>query len=408
MFDSAIIQVAIGLIFVFSLLAILVTQINTIITSIFNMRAKELKSGLQDLITDKQLQARLLAHPLIRMVRVSVPSGVKMTVEAAEAIASSQETRVNYIPPKEFVEALIAELISDAEKGLYGELQQAIHALPSSTEKSQLRELLTNLDKRYSEETLREIHMVANQISDTGHREQLLLGIQAIETRIQKAGLKSDQLVPLLEGINQISDPNLRSALKTILKRVDDLAEAQAQLVDWFDDGMNRVSETYKSRLRFYSVLAAFVLAVVLNVDTFFLGRTLWEDPILRGAVVDAALEFDQSQVEDTSPTNPKTLRRQAEETQETIQNLLELQLPIGWQFTPVDQQMIDTSLRLGLPDPTDNPRNFWNFIPGNSDNWGSLWIKKLIGLVVTTIAAAQGAPFWFDLLNNITKRFQR
>jgi hypothetical protein len=74
MFNTAIIEVAIGLVFVFSLMALLVTQINSIVTALLNSRAKYLKQGLQELITDPQLQAKMLAHPIIKMVKVSVPT----------------------------------------------------------------------------------------------------------------------------------------------------------------------------------------------------------------------------------------------------------------------------------------------------------------------------------------------
>ena len=63
MLDSGIVDVAIGLIFVFSLLAILVTQINTFLGNVLNWRAKTLKTGLQQLLTDKEIQAKVTCAP---------------------------------------------------------------------------------------------------------------------------------------------------------------------------------------------------------------------------------------------------------------------------------------------------------------------------------------------------------
>ena len=65
---APIIQVAIGILFVFSLLSILVTQMNTFIGNLLNWRAKNLKEGVLLLIGDKELQAKILAHPLIQLV----------------------------------------------------------------------------------------------------------------------------------------------------------------------------------------------------------------------------------------------------------------------------------------------------------------------------------------------------
>ena len=38
------------------------------------------------------------------------------------------------------------------------------------------------------------------------------------------------------------------------------------------------------------------------------------------------------------------------------------------------------------------------NALPLNPDNLTG-WLTKLLGLVITGAAAAQGAPFWFDIL---------
>ena len=54
---QGIIQVAIGMIFVYSLLSILVTTLNTVITNVLRWRAKHLKAALESLITDPEVQA---------------------------------------------------------------------------------------------------------------------------------------------------------------------------------------------------------------------------------------------------------------------------------------------------------------------------------------------------------------
>jgi hypothetical protein len=59
--------------------------------------------------------------------------------------------------------------------------------------------------------------------------------------------------------------------------------------------------------------------------------------------------------------------------------------------------------LQAGLSDPRTNPRNLWNFTQING-NWFGLLIQKIVGILASTIAASQGAPFWFDLLNRLRK----
>ena len=36
------------------------------------------------------------------------------------------------------------------------------------------------------------------------------------------------------------------------------------------------------------------------------------------------------------------------------------------------------------------------------------LWFHKILGLLVTTLAISLGAPFWFDLMNNLIRLYQR
>ena len=43
---------------------------------------------------------------------------------------------------------------------------------------------------------------------------------------------------------------------------------------------------------------------------------------------------------------------------------------------------------------------NFRNLFEGSLGDVLAVWFNKIIGILATTIAAAQGAPFWFDLLN--------
>ena len=68
--------------------------------------------------------------------------------------------------------------------------------------------------------------------------------------------------------------------------------------------------------------------------------------------------------------------------------------------------EMAQDAATLGLPDPYSDQNNLWNLWPGNGNpGWFSLLLAKLVGLAVSAIAAAQGAPFWFDLLAKFTSR---
>ena len=78
------------------------------------------------------------------------------------------------------------------------------------------------------------------------------------------------------------------------------------------------------------------------------------------------------------------------------LQDLEDLRLPVGWTFQNVADQ----------PSAQTDPNNLWNYFPENNpDGWLGLLAGKFLGIAATVIAAAQGAPFWFGIVNRILRR---
>lgn len=104
----------------------------------------------------------------------------------------------------------------------------------------------------------------------------------------------------------------------------------------------------------------------------------------------------------------PKSLEEQFQEASERIDNirgkLNELGLPIGWVFAPdrddvkyyndtekkqFNKALYDSDMKAYMSDPRHTPS-------------GDELPTKTLGLLLTAFAVSQGAPFWFDLLNKI------
>ena len=100
------------------------------------------------------------------------------------------------------------------------------------------------------------------------------------------------------------------------------------------------------------------------------------------------------------APT-PKSAEEQFKEASERIDNirgkLNELGLPIGWVFAPDekdkkykdDKALYERDVKAYMTDPRRTPS-------------GDELPTKALGLLLTAFAVSQGAPFWFDLLNKI------
>jgi hypothetical protein len=191
---------------------------------------------------------------------------------------------------------------------------------------------------------------------------------------------------------------------------------------------MDQLSETYKKNIQYMSLLIGIFLAVLLNVDSLFVANTLWNDPALREALVQTAqTQIESGQLEQTitqsqealqqaqnnaeatpEPTVPLTegsgvdtdTPSATEQVQDSIQDLLALRLPIGWEFTTLTSDCAPTI----AGNPCDDVRNLWNLGPANNAAWFGILLRKLVGWAITVIAISQGAPFWFDLLNRIAR----
>ena len=442
---SPIIEVAIGILFVFSLLSLLVTQTNTFIANLLNWRAKNLKEGVVLLVSDKELQAKILAHPLIQLVDARLHTltlgepnnqADKGMTANYDAIINAPVTKVTNIQPSTFVEALISILSSQGGTAIFDLVEQGIDALPNGDTKLRLRQQLRDL-KSFSDtdtSTLRESIM---QLPDGDQRNLLSYALENAEDSLGRLSVKSGQMIPLLEGINKIGDQIFRDAVKTILTTAQSLDDARSKLENWFNDGMNRSSSLYKNKIAYVSFFVGLTIAVLLNVDTLLLAKTLWNDQSLRDSVAQVAkTAVEQNAI--ATPTPPVTnevptpdaaaaTAQSAQALQKTLTDLLSLNLPIGWVYINVNDQLkqdcmksfgtatmsdadidscvqnsIQSQIDSGLGDPRENSRNFWTLLPG-SGNWLTNLIWKIIGVVVTAIAAAQGAPFWFDLLRRLT-----
>lgn len=469
---APILQVAIGLFFVFALLALLVTQTNTLISNLLNLRAKHLKEGLVRLVSDPEVQAKILAHPLIRMVEAKVPPSASLTLQQANNIINGKLTQVTYIQPDTFVEALISLLSTSGNTGLFDAFEQVLEGLPDNDEKYKLREMLRDLQGFGTTDTS-QLRASILELKDETHKQWLSYALEAAEDKLGSASVKSGQMIPLLEGIRKLKDRALQDAIKTILVTAQNLDDARKKLENWFNDGMARTTELYKRQLAYISFGVGLVLAIILNVDTLQLARSLWQDESLRQSVVAVAQSTTAQQTgsEGSVAQDTGSFTQNLIEAQKTVTQLLELNLPVGWELdtnyqgyldncnqlaaatiassvlipdgiqpqptetlldasgTPIpppptltpaptpeavittpapaqpsrDEQIETCVTSLGLPDPRQSPRNVFNLLPGSSGDWFGNLLRKLSGILVTAIAAAQGAPFWFDLLKRLT-----
>ncbi len=413
---AAIVQVIAGVIFVFILLSIVVTEVNSLIAKAAKLRAKNLRHTINQIIEDPVIRAKVYTHPLIQLVKAEpVAPSQRISREEANKIANSSIGNVDWLQPSTFVDVVLNTIKAESDQQLFGSLFNVIDVMPAGPERRGLRVMVNRIIS--TGQGMKELRNALPYVQDRRHRNALTDIVNQIDEEVSLLGLEPTTNVALMAGIRQIESPNLRSALATVMSSAENMEVARGNLETWFNNSMHRASAHYAAKMKNLSLVVALFIALGLNVDTLHIAQALWEDPARREQLsseltysvqsgdlqgqmdgsVESSDEFTASQTEAENGIEVAIESGAAIAYQ--LQDIQDLSLPIGWTFQNVDD----------LPQAhfaRTDPNNLWNYFPENNpEGWLGLLAAKALGIAATVIAAAQGAPFWFGIVNRILRR---
>ena len=135
--------------------------------------------------------------------------------------------------------------------------------------------------------------------------------------------------------------PNVQTAVNTfIAKAPGDAAQLQANLEDWFNTGMDRVSGWYKRRTQWIILGLGLAIAIGLNADTVKIAQSLANDSSLRKGLVAAA------QARAGQPlTDPNAATATQVQIKQYTDQLNSIGLPFGWReadLPPVPRTVLE------------------------------------------------------------------
>ncbi|HEY9151293.1 MAG TPA: hypothetical protein VIN60_00285 [Anaerolineales bacterium] len=220
----------------------------------------------------------------------------------------------------------------------------------------------------------------------------------------QAAGTTTPSISQINAGIANIKQQN--ASLGRIMDHVfphlsnnlvgldQSVAEGRTNLENWYNSVQERASGWYKRSAAIWSFVFGLVIALVFNIDTVQIASQLWKAPTIRQALVAQATTTASGSV----PTNALSTLLKPQDYADS------LAMPFGWSTAPVT----DSSIQCGWAPGQNVHPYFWaqnecNIIvnlPAMNDGWG--WLAKLIGILLSGAAAAQGSPFWFNVLNKL------
>lgn len=404
MFNSPVLDVLVGMVFVFSLFSILVTQINSFISNFLMLRARHLRGAIDDIIQDEKVRARLITHPLIRFTKEKaiLPQNI-VSDEQANYVVNAAIENVTWIDPNTFAKVLTNIITGGGQ--LFDELLLTIYNMPPGEARTKIQ---TQFNAVITTGTgLDDLRRMINGVKDDEFREALHDCMNDVYAKLSERDIDPTNLVSMMAGLTQIENQAFKGAMATLLSGINTMDEAQVRIAQWFNDSMDRTTNYFKRTMEYYSIAVGLIVAILLNVDSLFIAQSLWNDPALRDAVVaaaetaaqDATLETQANEGTTTNEDDPVAGASDALIAAEaTLDDLLALRLPMGWSYQNPNE-IADERLAISAE------RNLYCLLGGSGCDEGLfwLWLTKIMGITATGIAVAQGAPFWFGLLGRIS-----
>jgi len=359
MFNSSILDVIIGLVFCFASVALFVSSINEAAASMLKLRHKTLLTGLQRMLNDPSgngLVKTLYEHALINPLTLAMPP-MKAIIDPKTASGAGM-AQASSPPPDQ--EPLAQKIVKPSTPSWRtGELPAYIAS------------------------------------KDFAHAL-----VDIVQTAPKATGdLKAD--------IGEIDDPQLRQALQGFLARAGgDIDKFSDAIANWFDSAMDRLSGTYKRRAQVWTFVFGLFTAGSLNIDAFHVLNQLWQRPALSAAIVSPSSTHLIAAAEAESRKNERSKTPASGTTAASTST----QAPTAGDSDSAKIKDDATTEPGALsPDKLMTTLNTlpvgWGYdrhIPTDCSGIVIFYLEWILGIAITASAAVFGAPFWFDLLQQL------
>lgn len=277
-------NVAIGIIFIYLLLSLISTAVNEIIENFLKARATNLERGIRELLQSKpgegeaDLTKLLYNHPLVN----SLYKGQH---------ATGKRNLPSYIPAANFASALV------------------------------------NL-------------ILTNNISSRAATPDMLPGaagyrVAAVQDMpITVSALRSALITWPYSGTRQ-------ALISLAAGAGDNMGVVMKNIEAWFNSSMDRTSGWYKRHVQRILIVIGFVIAGALNADSIAIFKSLTNNPPLRNALVAASQEYAKAAPGDKDALSPQA------RVEGNIKQIDALQLPVGWMWKPDNNAVSNYALAI-------------------------------------------------------------
>jgi hypothetical protein len=439
MFGSNMLDVAIGMVFIYLLLSLICSAANEVIEGWFKNRALDLERGIRELLEPNTeaaqtgIVADLYRHPLlnglykgtynqfvgyrnicwlwrwpVRLLKgLKLPSYIPARNFALALMdtvlpASSEKTPAPAAPPGTAPPAAAGGPAPPPAP--VNTLSGTAGATPPTPAAPGV--VVNAASPAVPAAPLVVVHATAPAVPAAPH-----VVVNPAATAVPASSPAPGPLQPLRDAIGAIPNDQTRKALLALVDAAgNDVSKARENIETWFNSSMERVSSWYKRRSQLIIFIIGFAAAVALNADSVMLVKSLSTDKTMRDSLVASAEAYakannppptsaapssnpakptaDQAKV---SPPSPLPAACDKDENSpecklaKTLKEIRGLELPIGW---------VDAGV--GAEQRRTWPGNHWR----RDGGWWYQLYWHWLGWLITALAVSLGAPFWFDLLN--------
>ena len=203
---------------------------------------------------------------------------------------------------------------------------------------------------------------------------------------------------------------------------VDDF---RTEVATWFDRSMGRASGVYKRNAKGVALIIGLFIAMFTNSDTFHMFNRVASDDSLRKVITDRASQVVSKTESTTANVTSRDLSDLKNQTQQVLDDI---PLPITWNPRNLSQQL-DCPYNPTLNNLKNSEEKIYSLL--TRAQWNDLYqacvgtastndrpvplqvvemirarpmgfLRMFSGWLVSGVAIAMGAPFWFDLLGKV------
>jgi len=385
MLGSGIINVAIGLAFIFGATAALSSVFTELIARYLGLRGAYLLRGLRELLDSGAMETDLAKaeddytawQEIMKGNSAKTASANGTGAPAAEtttaqAAAGDAPTAENLAKVPSATGALLGSPIMRTQ-GMAGDISSRALVLPAAKEGRPAPLPKGPWKFRRS---------LPAYIPATSFADAL------IDLLVPNAGGQTtlDAVDRSLKSLQQelpVASPLVESLQTLVANANGNMGRFRTSVENWYDNHMDRVSGWYKRHVAKITLVVGAVLVLLLNINTLTIGRTLYSSSVIGTAVSTVAAKSTscQNQSQQDCLTG----------LQAQLSAAGQAGLPIGWA----------TVAACAKPETSCNWLDQRGILsPSGGSGWEAVLV--LAGFLITIIALTPGARFWFDLLGRL------